>query len=548
MALLFLGSVAFAQVTPGNQLSADQLASRFLGQATFGPSPESIAELRGLGNDFNAWISLEAAKPATSAEALLVAARTAGQITTSDTGTNRRARNQVMISGSDQLRQRVAYALSEIMVISDVDTNVANGEDGSSSYYDMLARNALGNFRTLLLDVTRHPMMGRYLSHYKNRKANTASGTRPDENYAREVMQLFLIGLYQLTANGNYVNDASGRPLETYGDTDITEFARVYTGFTDESSNNTGTGTGRTDFPSAAQNYTAPMRMWEPQHDIGAKRLLHYPGARKPDLPANQTGLQDVQDAIDNLIEHPSTAPFICRQLILHLVTSNPSDAYVGRVAGVFVNNGAGVRGDLLAVTRAILLDPEARNASFITDVEHGKLREPFLRVTHLLRAFRFTVVDGTLPYNFGTTVTQNTLGHYPLSSPSVFNFFSPEFDPPGPIGNAGLVGPEFQILNSVFAVTLPNTVNTLIQTGASSFKLNITEQESLAATPAALMDNLNLLLTHGTMSPQTRATILNAVQGVTQAMVPNGSNLNQTRARLALYLTALSPDFAILK
>ena len=290
------------------------------------------------------------------------------------------------------------------------------------------------------------------------------------------------------------------------------------------------------------------MRMWEPQHDTGAKRLLHYPGARKPDLPANQTGLQDVQDAIDNLIEHPSTAPFISRQLILHLVTSNPSDAYVGRVAGVFVNNGAGVRGDLLAVTRAILLDPEARNASFIADVEHGKLREPFLRVTHLLRAFRFTVTSGTLPYNFGTTVTQSTLGHYPLSSPSVFNFFSPEFDPPGPIGNAGLVGPEFQILNSVFAVTLPNTVNTLIQTGASSFKLNITEQESLAATPAALMDNLNLLLTHGTMSPQTRATILNAMQGVTQAMVPNGSNLNQTRARLAIYLTALSPDFAILK
>lgn len=535
-------------VVPNNQLSADQLATRFLAQATFGPSPEGLAELRGLNNDFNTWITREAAKPVTSAEALLIAARAAGQITTSDTGTNRRARNQVMLSASDQLRQRVAYALSQIMVISDLDTNVANGGDGSSSYYDMLARNALGNYRTLLMDVTRHPMMGRYLSHYKNRKENTAAGTRPDENYAREVMQLFSIGLYQLTANGNYINDANGRRLETYSDLSVTEFARVFTGFTDESTNNTGTGTGRTDFPTATQNFTAPMRMWEPQHDTGPKILHSYPGARKPNLPANQTGLQDVQDAIDNLTEHPSTAPFISRQLIQKLVTSNPSDAYVGRVSAVFVNNGAGVRGDLLAVVRAILLDPEARSVSFITDPEHGKLREPFLRITHLLRAFRFTVTDGTLPYNFGNAITQNNLGHYPLSAPSVFNFFSPEFEPPGPIGNAGLVGPEFQILNAVFAVTLPNAVNTLITSGASSFRVNITEQETLAASPAALVDNLNLMLTHGTMSSQTRSAILNAVQGITQQMVPNGSTLNQQRARLAIYLTALSPDFAILK
>jgi uncharacterized protein (DUF1800 family) len=217
-------------------------------------------------------------------------------------------------------------------------------------------------------------------------------------------------------------------------------------------------------------------------------------------------------------------------------------------VAGAFVNNGAGVRGDLLAVVRAILLDPEARNPVFITDAEHGKLREPFLRITHLLRAFRYTVTDGTLPYNFGSTITQATIGHYPLSAPSVFNFYSPEYEPPGPIGDAGLVGPEFQILNSVFAITLPNAVNTLIQTGAGSFRLNLTEQENLASAPAALLDNLDLLLTHGTMSPQTRAAILAAVQGVTPAMVPAGSSLNQTRARLAVYLTALSPDFAIQK
>lgn len=536
-------------VSPNTSLTPDQLDSRFLAQATFGPSPSALAELRPLLQNYSLWIEREAAKPVTSAGALLDAARAAAQITTSDTGTNRRARNQVMLTAPDQLRQRMAYALSQIMVISDGDSNVANGQDGSSSYYDMLARNALGNFRTLLMDVTRHPMMGRYLSHYKNRKANTASGTRPDENYAREVMQLFSIGLYQLTSNGNYVTDGSGRPLETYTNDDITEFARVFTGFTDESANNTGTGTGRADFPSAAQNYTAPMRLWEPQHDTGAKRLLQYPGARKASLPANQSGLQDVQDAIDNLVEHPSTAPFISRLLIQRLVTSNPSDGYVGRVAAVFANNGNGTRGDLLAVTKAILLDPEARSTSFIADPEHGKLREPFLRVAHLLRAFRFALAStGTLPYDFGGTITQNTIGHYPLSAPSVFNFYSPDYEPPGPIGSAGLVGPEFQILNSVFAITLPNAVNTLITSGAGQFRLDLAEQETLAGTPTALLDNLNLLLTHGTMSAETRAAILAAVNGITPAMVPASSNLNQQRARLAVYLVALSPDFAVLK
>lgn len=538
---------AWAAVSPNATLTADQQATRFLAQATFGPSPDTLAELRQLNNDFSGWIDREAAKPVTSAVALLTAAKSAGQITTVDKSSNRRARNQVMLSAPDQLRQRVAYALSQIMVISDNDSNVANGLEGSSSYYDMLAQNALGSFRTLMMDVTRHPMMGRYLSHYKNRKANQTSGTRPDENYAREVMQLFTIGLYNLKADGTYQGDA-GRFVESYTNDDITEFARVYTGFTDDSTVETGTGTGRTDFPRADANYTGPMRMWELQHDTGAKTLLRYTGARKPLLPAGQTGLQDVQDAIDNLVEHPNTAPFIARQLIQRLVTSNPSDGYVGRVAAVFVNNGLSVRGDLKAVVKAILLDQEARNTAFIADPEHGKLREPFLRVAHILRAFRHTVQAGTLPYDLGSTFTESTLGQFPLASPSVFNFYAPDYQPAGPIGDAGLFGPEFQILNSVFAVTTPNGIYTLIQTGAGRFKLNLTEQETLAADPAALLDNLNLLLTHGTMSAETRATILKAVQGVTTGMVPTGSNLNQTRALLAVHLVALSPDFAVLK
>jgi uncharacterized protein (DUF1800 family) len=291
------------------------------------------------------------------------------------------------------------------------------------------------------------------------------------------------------------------------------------------------------------------MRMWEGQHDTGAKTLLAYPGARKTNLPANQPGLTDVSDALDNLIEHPSTAPFIARQLIQRLVTSNPSDAYVGRVAAVFVNNGSGVRGDLLAVAKAILLDNEARSTALLTDPEHGKLREPFLRVTHLLRAFKFTINAGTtvIPYDLGV-FAESSMGQFPLGAPSVFNFYSPDYEPPGAISNARLVGPEFQILNAVTAVAFPNAVNTLIASGTGNMRLDLSAQEALAANPDALLDNLDLLLTHGTLSADSRAKILTAVNGITTAMVPNGSTLNQQRARLAVYLVALSPDYAILK
>jgi len=549
--LLLVGVLAVgrAAVSPDTTLSADEQAARFLVQATFGPTSDSIAELRQTGYNYAAWIDAQAGKPQTKAMDILAAARAAGSLTTSDKNHNRRARTQVMLTGQDQLRQRVAYALSQIIVISDADSNVANASDGSSAWWDLLARNALGNFKTLMVDVTRSPMMGRYLSHYKNRKANTASGTRPDENYAREVMQLFTIGLYQLNANGTYITDGTGRPLETYTNDNITEFARVFTGFTDESTNNTGTGTGRTDFPTATADYISPMRMWELQHDTGTKTLLSYAGARKPNLPANQSGLTDVSDALDNLIEHPSCAPFISRLLIQRLVSSNPSDAYVGRVAAVFANNGVGVRGDLLAVVKAILLDSEARNLSMLTDTEHGKLQEPFLRLTQLLRAGKFTISAGTtvIPYDLGA-FSETSMGQFPLGAPSVFNFYSPDYEPPGVIQNARLVGPEFQILNAVTAIAFPNAVYTLIYSGTGNMRLDLSAQETLAATPGALIDNLDLLLTRGTLSAENRTKILTAVNGITAAMVPSGSTLNRERARMAYYLVALSPEFAVLQ
>ncbi|HRG54525.1 MAG TPA: DUF1800 domain-containing protein [Lacunisphaera sp.] len=549
LSAILLANVSSGQtVVPDTNLTPDEQASRFLAQATFGPTTAAIAELRDLGYNYNSWIDREVAKPATPAAPLVVAALSSGQITAIANTHNRRARNQVMISGNDQLRQRVAYALSQIFVISDNISAISNARDGSSSYYDMLAADSFGSFRQLLYDVTRHPMMGRFLSHYKNRKANPAAGTRPDENYAREVMQLLSIGLYRLNPDGTYQTDGTGRPLDAYTNDQITEFARVFTGFTDESASNTGTGTGRTDFPSAAQNYTAPMRMWDLQHDTGAKTLLSYPGARKPTLPANQSGLQDIDDAIDNLVEHPNTGPFIGRQLIQRLVTSNPSDGYVARVAAAFANNGRGQRGDMVAVIKAILLDPEARNLGFLADPEHGKLREPFVRVTHLLRAFRYSVTGSLLPYDFGSAVSESTLGQYPLSAPSVFNFYLPDYEPPGALTAAGLVGPEFQILNSVFGIATPNSIYNLVHTNAGSFSLDLAPQAALADNAGALVDNIDLLLTHGTLSGATRTQVVNAVNGVTAAMVPNGSTLALTKARLAVYLVAVSPDFAALK
>ena len=535
-------------VQPTSALTPDGFASRFLGQATFGPTPEGIAELKNLGYDFNAWIDREAAKSPTYSAPLVVAALASGGITSISNTYNRRARNEVMISGSDQLRQRVAYALSQIFVISDNNSAISGAKEGSCSYYDMLLRDSFGTFRQLLLDVTYHPMMGRYLNQYHNRKADPAKNTSADENYAREVEQLFSIGLYLLNPDGTDQIDGTGRALESYTNVQITEFAKVFTGFTDEdhNANPVGTGTGRTDFPSAPQNYTEPMKIWPGQHDPNSKALHHYAGARKPDLPAGQSGAQDVSDAIDNLVEHPNTGPFISRQLIQRLVTSNPSDAYVGRVAATFANNGRGQRGDMLAVIKAILLDQEARQAPFIVDPEHGKLREPYLRVTHLLRAFHYKVAAGVLPYDLGSA-TENTLGQFPLAAPSVFNFYSPDYQPRGPVGDAGLVAPEFQIQNAVFGIATPNLYYNLTNTTVGGFSLDLTAQAAIT-DPAALVDNVDLLLTAGTLSSASRAKVVAAVTAVTQAMVPSGSTLALTRARLAVYLVAVSPDYAIQK
>ncbi len=557
LALLTVTGVLRAQtpppVVPNATLTPDQLASRFLAQATFGPSPAAIAELRQLNYDYRAWIAAELAKPPTYALPLLRAAVAARHITAWPLADhNRRARNEVMLTGRDALRQRVAYALSQIFVISDQAMTIQAGGEGSTAYYDMLLQHAFGNYRHLLLSVARHPMMGHYLSHYRNRVGDPVTGRRPDENFAREIMQLFSIGLYQLNRDGSIQHDASGRPIETYTNDHITEFARVFTGFTDEDNNPNSVGTWPvgTGFPAMARpNTSQPMEMWEPQHDRGEKRLLHYPGATKPVLPAGQSGLKDVADAVGNLVEHPNTPPFIARLLIQRLVTSNPSAGYIDRVASAFIDNGRGERGDLGHVVTAILLDREARDPAFILDPEHGKLREPFLRVAHLMRALNYRVTPGVLPHAFSYQFNEGSLGQYPLSAPSVFNFYLPDFQPAGPIGDAGLFAPEFQIHTAVYGIGTPNVFSGLLQDMYVNVRLDLTAAAERGGDPAALVDYIDLLLTHGTMSAATRETLLTAIRGVTPALYgPPNQSIALNRARLALYLAAISPDFAVLK
>ncbi|MFQ6004945.1 MAG: DUF1800 family protein, partial [Woeseia sp.] len=323
------------------------------------------------------------------------------------------------LHGTDQLRQRVAFALSEILVVSQLGA-LSQAPYSVAGYYDLLAHSAFGNYRQLLEEVTLHPAMGVYLSMLGNEKPNPALNIRPDENYARELMQLFSIGLVELNNDGSLRLDAQNQPIPTYTQEIIEGFAHVFTGWN---------YAGAPSFHQARQNdfnQTVPMQLYPDFHDTGAKTILN--GVV---LPAGQSGQQDLSDALDNVFNHPNVGPFVSIRLIQRLVTSNPSPGYVDRVASVFNDNGSGVRGDLGAVVQAILMDDEARPDTPM-DLD-GKLKEPILRLTQLWRAYEASSRSGRYPF-FGVFVV---FGQGPLQSPSVFNFFSPFYAPPGEIRNS---------------------------------------------------------------------------------------------------------------
>jgi uncharacterized protein (DUF1800 family) len=502
---------------------------------------EEIERVEALG--FESWIDEQMAMPASSHLVAMQRLQAlygdpAKQSTYRSPQFRRFAWWEQALSAPDVLRQRVAMALSEIFVISELTDLLFISPESVASYYDLLLDHAFGSYEDLLLEVTLHPAMGVYLSHLNNNRSDLALGRFPDENYAREVMQLFSIGLFELNADGTQRTDVNGDPIPTYDNGDITEFAKIFTGL--------GLQGPGAFFGSLAGDRTLPMVMYEANHEPGPKTLLNgYT------IPGGQTGMQDVEDAIGHLADHENVGPFIATRLIQRLVRSNPSPAYVARVAQVFANDGRGARGNLAAVVRAILMDDEARRDP--SDQADGFLREPFLRWVAYLRAFDATSPSGE--YLVEGALTGFLLQQHPMASPSVFNFFQPDFAPNGPIKEAGLKAPEFQITTDSSIIGLANLA-LLFVVGAPAFpadvngllpgsidaqeiplELDLSDELALVDDVDALLDRLDLLLTYGTLSDETRDIIQIAVEGADPP----------TRVVLALNLILSSPDYSVI-
>lgn len=522
---------------PGPPTAAELAdASRFAAQASFGMNYSAIDALARQGK--TAWLNAQFAEPVTEHSSVvldLIQRRDAGEFAQFEQGIEylilfrRIAWWHRSITAEDVLRQRVAFALSEIFVVSDsVDTLIVYPQ-ALSGYYDTLLNNAFGNFRDLLRDVTLHPAMGIYLSHINNRRSDPANNIFPDENYAREVMQLFSIGLFELNIDGSHKLNGNGQPIPTYGNAQIREFAKIFTGLS--------YGGPGAFFGKQLPDFSAPMQMFPAAHEPGQKTLLNGTV-----VPPGQAAEQDVEAAIDNLFNHPNVGPFIGKQLIQRLVTSNPSPAYVERVARAFNGDSSGIRGDMQAVIRAVLLDPEA-TALPANNAEFGKLREPVVRYASLLRQFGATSDDGFIA-NTGYLLQALTKQH-PLSAPSVFNFFLPAHSPSGEIAAAGLVAPEFQIATSNSIVGWSNLVDFILLADSVTdapppfAKVSLTYDDYLdiAADVPALVDRLDIVLTAGTLNPQSREAIEGVLNDI--ADLP-------ARVKIALYMFLTSPDYAV--
>lgn len=510
---------------------AHRYASRFLTQATFGPTEQSIEEFINLGPE--GWLEQQFTLPASEISTYTQA---------NSNGSNRAARHQAWwnnaLSGQDQLRQRVAFALSQLFVISDRDFVLANRQYGVASYYDMLSQNAFGNYRELLEQVTLHPVMGVYLTHARSERANPALNIRPDENYAREALQLFSTGLNLLTLGGETVLN-NGRPIPVYSQLTVEEFARVYTGWNYATARSwTSTNLNNTD-------YILPMVPDERYHDTGEKTLLD--GAV---VPAGQTARQDLEAALDNIFNHSNVAPFISKFLIQRLVTSNPSSNYVARVATVFNNNGNGVKGDLQAVIRALLLDPEARNEP-IENPTYGKVKEPNIKLAHFFRALNGTPgpdANGIhMTASFSLERLEEMMGQAPLRSPSVFNFYQAD-TPISPTED--LVAPEMQITTEANVASTHINFHhqiyrftdraTLLDDNTRVTIIDTAPLVELAGNTTDLLDWIDLIFFSGSMPEYVRDNIQ-----ITISAIGNNDAGRFARVQDALFMAVSSPAFS---
>lgn len=595
--LVYDATVDAPEETPLTTEQVDQDILRFLTQSTFGPTPNAYEQLRGQidadGDNrlqvYSDWIDQQFDIPKTSMLSLVDATISAFE---GEHEPNIRVDSFLPIAlyGRDQLRQRVAFALSEIMVVSDQNATVNNAFRGLSDYWDMLADNAFGTYRQTLEDVTLHPIMGIYLSHLRNQKADPDSGYYPDENYAREVMQLFTFGLLQRQQNGAIILAADSLPVPTYDNDVIKQMAKVFTGLSFSRVNsNDNANVENNSFNAGSEvneyqfRWTASMKFFPDYHDFDQKTLFSDNGqaliiAANPTMDS-ATAEAELGTVLDALVSHSSTAPFIARKLIQRFVTSNPSQSYIERVANAF-----GETGDLKAVMRAILLDVEARNPSVGSSTTFGKLKEPVLQLTAILRLFEAasdiplgpSEVEGVEGLNYlyaeqfdaGATLmrTRNAqIGQAALAAPSVFNFFSPDFAPTGEIASNSLVSPELQLVTESQLFSTFNTYHQIINgdfvrynqytRGHPNFsidqlkvRLNYSGLQAVwndsagdeTAKATALVDYLDLYLNAGQLA-ETQNT------GTRSVMISNLAVASEEeRYKLAVYAVSTTPEFLI--
>jgi uncharacterized protein (DUF1800 family) len=519
--------LAAAMKGVGTGAVSETSASRFLAQASMGATTEEIARVMSLG--YEGWLDQQMALPLSASRWDALVANGYNDIANknSEAGFDACAWRK-MIAAPDTLRQRITLALSEILVVA-IDGLVGGGwrQFTAAAYLDMLEANAFGNYRDLLQAVSLSPAMGEYLTYRGNVKYSPTTGALPDENYARELMQLFTIGLVQLNNDGT-PRLANGQPQETYGLDDITGLARVFTGWDYDLA---GSNTSTPDFKRR------PMAQVASRHETGVKTFI---GAT---IAAGGTGATDLKAALDILFAHSNVGPFIGKQLIQRLVTSNPSPGYVGRVAAAFNHDANGVRGNLKAVIKAVLLDPEARDLAIAAANAYGKQREPMLRFVAWARAFNATSASNAWAIG-NTTDAATRLGQSPLRSPSVFNFFRPGYVPPNsPIASAGLAAPEFQLTNESSTVGYINYMQNAASRGVGDVKADYSALMLVADDSTALLSALNTVLAAGQLSAPTLALMRGAI-----GAMPAGSDaarLNRIYASLVLVLAA--PEFIIL-
>ena len=510
--------------SPATPTLTSEQASRFLGQAAWGANPSTLKAVTDQG--LSSWLAQQMAMSLTQSmtswliEKGYTDATVSGNIN-GDGGWTGAIWNK-LFTAPDAFRQRAVLALSELFVVSALGLPISWKNFAIANYWEILEKNVFGNFRNLLEAVTLSSAMGSYLNMKGNQKANAATGRAPDENYAREVMQLFTIGLYKLNSDGSLQLNAQGQPIETYDNNDIQGLARVFTGWDlAEGSDPSGV------LAPLAYRHGLPMVLNASLHSPEEKSFLGTV------IPAGTLGAESLRIALDTLFMHANTAPFIAKQLIQRLVTSNPSPAYIERVAKAFINNGIGVRGDMKAVWTAVLMDAEALSAS--SSATFGKLREPMVRLIQWGRTFGATNADGL--WALGYTSSETTLNQMPLFAPSVFNYFRPGYAPPNTaLLQAQLVAPELQITAEPSVVGYVNYMAGTVN-NARVVKVNYTTEKVLAATPSALVDHLNLYLAAGSISAANLALMTQAI--TTIAATTDAGLLNRVYAAIVLVMSS---------